>query len=344
MFLSDKVVGFMDRLGGIPEGEPISHPLVTRNIGTAQMRVEGNNFEARKRLLDYDDVMNQQREVIYDLRLFALEGGEDLKGEAWEMIEHTVGDVVDEALDLTMRPEDWDLAELRQQLLREFLISATALPEENRVDHEFDDEEDVLQAVVAGAREQFHRKLEVFGENTESILSFVVLSVIDEKWKDHLYDLDHLKASISFRGYGQKDPLVEYKQEAFEMFVELLAEVRRTVASILLKAQIQMRPPAPPPPTRLAYSGPSGPEGSGGDAAPGRRPLAGTVDPTGVASRARGLEGMGLSPSPDPSKLVTNRPQEGARTPVSTPDGPGRNDPCPCGSGKKFKKCHGRAG
>jgi len=347
MFLSDKVVGFMDKLGGIPEGEPISHPLVTRNIGTAQMRVEGNNFEARKRLLDYDDVMNQQREVIYDLRLFALEGGEDLKGEAWEMVEHAMDDLVEDIVDQTMRPEDWDLAELRRRLLQEFLVNATALPQENRVDHEFDDEEEVRAAAIEAAREQFHHKIEVFGENIESILSFVVLSVIDEKWKDHLYDLDHLKASISFRGYGQKDPLVEYKREAFDMFVDLMAEVRKTVATYVLKAQIQMRPPQPPPPTRLAYSGPTGPSGSPG---PGRAPgagvgaAAGALDATGVARRARGADGLGLPPGPDPSQLATNRTEERPNTPVTGTDGPGRNDPCPCGSGKKYKKCHGRAG
>ena len=170
-----------------------------------------------------------------------------------------------------------------------------------------------------------------------------MLSVIDNKWKDHLYDLDHLKASIGFRGWGQKDPLVEYKKEAYEMFVGLMDDLRTTVAKTLLKAQIGAPPPQLRGPQRLAYSGPKEP----GQAVGARPAAAGpAVDSTGIAasrsvqSTPRGA--VGLESGPDPRRLATNRGEGPRSAPVTVDDGPGRNDPCPCGSGKKFKKCHGR--
>src|SRR5690606_27197158 len=140
---------------------------------------------ARKRLLDYDDVMNQQREVIYDLRLFALEGGEGLKGEVWEMIEHTVRRMVSEHT--RGNPEDWDLAGLRRRLLLELFVVADRLPEENPEEPDLD-VEDVEEIGLESAREAFHRKVEGFGEHAERVLSFIMLTTIDDKWKDHLYD------------------------------------------------------------------------------------------------------------------------------------------------------------
>ncbi|MFP3949001.1 MAG: preprotein translocase subunit SecA, partial [Longimicrobiales bacterium] len=210
LFGSERIANVMEKMGA-EEGEVITHGLVTKSIERAQRRVEGNNFEARKRLLEYDDVMNQQREVIYDLRLFALEGGEDLKGQVWEMIEESIRDTVDEHVADPRRPEEWDLAGIRERLLLDYFVMVDELPQENTYEHEWGDPEDVAELCVETAHQQFHRKLEDFGENVERVLSWIVLSVIDDKWKDHLYDLDHLKASIGFRGWGQKDPVVEYK-------------------------------------------------------------------------------------------------------------------------------------
>jgi preprotein translocase subunit SecA len=184
----------------------------------------------------------------------------------------------------------------------------------------------------------------------------VVLSTIDEKWKDHLYDLDHLKASISFRGWGQKDPLVEYKQEAYEMFVGLMADLRRTVAQNVFRAQIGIQPPQRPMPRqKLVLTGPSEtPETAVGPPAVAQReetpPRAeAPVDAMGVAKRARIAPGAGSPPppglqapaGPDPRQLTTNRDPERPKVPTHAAPGPGRNDPCPCGSGKKYKKCHG---
>ncbi len=359
LFVGDRLANAMDKLGA-SEGEVITHPLVTRSIETAQKRVEGNNFEARKRLLDYDDVMNQQREVIYDRRLFALEGGEDLKGEMWEMIEHTVQTTVDEYLDFD-RDDDWDLAGLKRRLTLDYFTVLSGLPDENDPEHELEIHE-IQQMAVEAVHDQFRQKIEGFGEHSEGVTGYIMLSVIDGKWKDHLYDLDHLKASIGFRGWGQKDPLVEYKKEAYEMFVDLMNDLRGTVANLLFKAQIgQSRQPVRQA-QRLQYSGPSEVDESGGaiaHAAAVQRSsrtvggAAGRVDQIGVSETARSDSGrrmvslgsVGGVPSPqDPRQLVTNRGEERVRAPITATKEPGRNEPCPCGSGKKYKKCHGRRG
>jgi preprotein translocase subunit SecA len=348
LFGSERIANVMDRFGA-EEGEVITHALVTRSIGNAQKRVEMNNFEARKRLLDYDDVMNQQREVIYDLRLFALEGGEDLKGEIWEMIEHASRDVIDEYLPGDAPEDAWDLAGLRRRLLLDFFVMVDKLPEVNDPEHDLERHE-IEEWVMEGLKQAFRRKLESLGEHAEPISSFIMLSVIDDKWKDHLYDLDHLKASIGFRGWGQKDPLVEYKKEAYEMFVDLMTDLRKSVASYFYRAQFgqpQQRQRVPP---RLAYSGPTEDAAGGGmvsragaaaAAAGGQRPVR-PRDELGMSARASAGAGAGLpAAGPDPRTLSTNRSEEREKAPVTVEKEPGRNDPCPCGSGKKYKKCHG---
>ncbi|MDT8369409.1 MAG: preprotein translocase subunit SecA [Longimicrobiales bacterium] len=374
----ERIAGVMEKMGA-EEGEVITAGLVTKSIERAQKRVEGNNFEARKRLLDYDDVMNQQREVIYDLRLFALEGGEDLKGEVFEMIDRALADTFDVYMPEGVVPDAWELAALKRKLLQDYFLAVDRLPDEDDPQHEFERWE-IEEWVVEAAREHFHRKLESFGEHGERVLSIVLLTTIDEKWKDHLYDLDHLKASIGFRGWGQKDPLVEYKTEAFDMFVDLLEDLRGTVSTRFFRAQLnlphaqqQIRPTG-----RMTLSGPGQPgsrsgarsggrgRGAGGRSAGGSQPgdadSRSTVDPTGIAATARadhpaggvaGGAGIVLGGTAeqggqtDLSRLQTNRGEgsDGSgstQQPVTVEDEPGRNDPCPCGSGKKYKKCHGR--
>ena len=356
IFGSDRIASAMEKMGA-EEGEVITHGLVTRSIERAQKRVEMNNFESRKRLLDYDDVMNQQREVIYDLRLFALEGGEDLKGEAWEMIEHALRAAVAEFTPEDEQPDEWDLAGLRQRLLLDFFIMVAQLPQQNGGD-DVPDEEEVLTHVLAAGRDAFHRKIEGFGEYSERVMSFVLLTTIDDKWKDHLYDLDHLKTSISFRSWGQKDPLVEYKQDAYEMFVSMMADLRKTIAQNVFRAQIGAPPQARPQPRqRLVLSGPSEtPDTAVGATAVAQREEEvgeglSRVDAMGMSRKARAdVAGAIAAPisraaaGPDPRELATNRGEERAKTPVHVAAGPGRNDPCPCGSGKKYKKCHGGTG
>jgi len=347
LFGSERIASIMEKMGA-EEGEVITHPLVTRSIERAQRRVELQNFEARKRLLDYDDVMNQQREVIYDLRLFALEGGEDLKGEAWEMVEQGIRDVIPEYVDPDAHPEEWDLAGLRNRLVIDYFLVVSELPQKNTPDHAFDTPEAVESLVLDRARTAFRQKLESFGEHQERVLSWILLGVIDEKWRDHLYDLDHLKASIGFRGWGQKDPLIEYKKEAYDMFVDLMRDIRKSVSSLIFRAQLAVeRPAPPPPPRRLVVSGPSDqpptapstrlPQPQEMDEhADGR--LVGGGRPTGRGA----LAGLRPVESTDVRRLQTNREANGAAAkPAEAEDKIGRNDPCPCGSGRKYKKCHG---
>jgi preprotein translocase subunit SecA len=358
LFNSDRVAGIMERLGA-QEGEVITHALVTRSIGSAQKRVEMQNFEARKRLLEYDDVMNQQREVIYDLRLFALEGGEDLKGELWEMMQTAVRDVTDEYAADGAHPEEWDLAGLRGRLMLDQMVVVDGLPRENTPDPMVDDRDELEQMVLDAVREGFRRKLKSFGEHEERILSWILLGIIDGKWRDHLYDLDHLKASIGFRGWGQKDPLIEYKQEAYSMFVDLMRDIRKSVATLTFRAQIAAPQPRPVLPRRLVLSGPSDtPDGRPSTVpapvsqhveAPPADPLAAAMagsrrvsNPAPAPTPAvSGLPSAGLAM--DVRRLRTNRGENGAAEskPVTADDKIGRNDPCPCGSGKKYKKCHG---
>jgi len=320
MFGSDRIAAWMDRSGS-EEGEVITGALITRAIEQAQKRVELQNFQTRKRLLEYDDVMNQQREVIYSLRFFALEKGEELKAESRRMIDSALGRSVRDYLSDAARPEEYDRAGLRAALTLQYmvapekLLSAAATPD--------------LDAIVAAAQEEgeagFHRKVDYlreFGRKINipdvdgQILSQVMLAVLDEKWKDHLYDLDQLRNAIQYRAYGQKDPLIEYKREAFEMFEDLMRDIQATFTERFLKIQVTSEPPRRPPP-------PPPPVQARGDAelfAPtaGRGPAAGP--PPAVTSSAGPLR------SPPPP---------GGMAEV------GRNDPCPCGSGKKFKKCHG---
>jgi preprotein translocase subunit SecA len=363
LFGSERIANVMDRMGA-QEGEVITHGLVTRSIENAQKRVELNNFEARKRLLDYDDVMNQQREVIYDLRLFALEGGEDLKGEIWEMIEHAAREALDEYAPPSQPSENWDLAGLRRRILLDQFVVVSQLPEENDADQEYERDE-VEEWVLGALKESFHRKLDGLGPHAEAVMSFIMLSVIDDKWKDHLYDLDHLKASISFRGWGQKDPLVEYKQEAYEMFVDLMTDLRKSVAQFFYKAQFGQPQPQRRQPQRLMYSGPTEASAAGGDVLGARAarlqplqrqlpqpPADETVDEFGMANRTRSDQpaptsrpsGLPTPTGPDPRTLSTNRGEDGdhKQQPVHVKKEPGRNDPCWCGSGKKYKKCHGK--
>jgi preprotein translocase subunit SecA len=363
LFNSERVAGLMEKMGA-QEGEVITHPLVTRSIGSAQKRVEGQNFESRKRLLEYDDVMNQQREVIYDQRLFALEGGEDLKGEVWDNIDKAVRTTFAEYVPEDARAEEWDVAGLRNRLILDVYVVIDDLPKENpgeEQDPPFDDREQLQSMVLERVHDAYRRKLTTFGEHLEGVLSFVLLSVIDQKWRDHLYDLDHLKASIGFRGWGQKDPLIEYKQEAYAMFVDLMTDIRKSIASLTFRMQLTRQPPQPQPsaPRRLILSGPGDQPATARPATPLRRAEPEPEEEDALAAAFAGSQRVQRAPAPaaalpaaaaglratgpDVRTLRTNRgdgPAPAAQ-PARAEQKVGRNDPCPCGSGVKYKKCHG---
>jgi preprotein translocase subunit SecA len=331
LFGSDRIAGWMDK-GGAEEGEVISHPWVTGAISQAQKRVELQNFQSRKRLLEYDDVMNQQRDVVYSLRLFALERGEQIKAEATRMVDQALERSVAMALLEAQKPEDYDRAGLQSTLMQQFLIEARDITDDARTPTL----EKITTAAKTAGHEAFHRKiayLQEFGSQVGAtdvdgqVLSTVMLTVLDEKWKDHLYDLDQLRNAIQYRAYGQRDPLVEYKKEAFDMFEDLMRDIHASFTERFLKIQVSAEPqrPAAPPPR----STPAAPA-SGADElfAPGSRE-APPVPPPTVGPRL-----------PAPPAVTTNR---GPVAPPAMSGQPtvGRNDPCPCGSGKKYKKCHG---
>jgi preprotein translocase subunit SecA len=328
LFGSERIAKIMDK-SGAEEGEVLTHPLVTRAIESAQKRVELQNFQARKRLLEYDDVMNQQREVLYSLRLFALEGGEELKAEAIRMIEAALDRFVEESAD--DNPEEWDRKLISTALLRAFLISAPDIEDPEAVP-----DADALRDLLHEAgRKAFEAKLATWEELgnrhsvdrlAEKVLAHLSLRVLDEKWKDHLFELDHLRSGIYYRSLGQKDPLIEYKKEAFDMFVDLLQDIRSTFTETFFKHQLQVG--APPPPMRGA---PPQPRRIAQQDAP--RSETDLMVP-GAAKQRVPQQAMQASHGDSPAEQAPTMQQR-------TMPKVGRNDPCPCGSGKKYKKCHG---
>ena len=326
LFGSDRIARWMDK-SGAEEGEVITGGLVTSAIGKAQQRVELQNFQARKRLLEYDDVMNQQREVVYSLRLFALERGEELKAEAQRMIEAAVERTARQFLGAAARPEEYDRGGLRELLMLQYLVN----PEKVLDAQAAPDLDTVVAAVKQEGDATFARKLEYLQEFSRAInvpdvdaqvLSQVMLSVLDEKWKDHLYDLDQLRNAIHYRGWGQKDPLVEYKKEAYEMFEDLMHDIQSTFTERFLKVQVSAEPPRqapPPPPPPPAPTGP---------------------DDLFLGGGPRGAAPPAAARAAAASAAVTSSLGPVGRTATAVPP-VGRNDPCPCGSGRKYKKCHG---
>jgi len=356
LFGSERIAKLMDRMGA-QDGEMLTHPLITRSIEQAQKRVELQNFQSRKRLLEYDDVMNQQREVIYSLRSFALEGGEELKAEARKMIDRGAQRRVEQALATFDSPEEWDFEYVQQDLLMHYMLLVPEFTGDTRPATA----EAAQDAAVAAAATAFDAKLESLNAVTDEsgegfagrLLALVMLNALDEKWKDHLYDLDQLRASIHYRSWGQKDPLVEYKQDAYAMFVDLMHDLANTFTERFLKAQlvfeqtpaetvasaapepvrVDARPTkrfnamgiledVPPDEPEFETSAPLSSSDADSGSQNGQRPVVhGTPSVVG-AGAVRSLDPVANASAQDWSNV-------------------GRNDVCPCGSGKKFKKCHG---
>ncbi|HET9387958.1 MAG TPA: preprotein translocase subunit SecA, partial [Gemmatimonadales bacterium] len=351
LFGSDRIARIMDRTGS-EEGEVITHPWVTAAIGQAQKRVELQNFQARKRLLQFDDVMNQQREVIYSQRLYALEGGEELKAEALRMIDSALERHADGLIAEYDDPAQWDRALIETEFLQKFLISVPDVTDPRKIRSR----DELVRAAHQAGREAFQKKLDYLHDIesktgipklAEQALAQITIGVVDDKWRDHLYDLDQLREGIYYRAWGQKDPLVEYKQEAFEMFKGLMHDLHLTFTERWLKLQIEVGPPPPPP--GMQRGGPGGPgrpvTGPAGGLPGGPRRQSSVV-----ASKAA-ADGLVSDAEPLPPSVHRGARAGGPASGVAEPAfaanpyaGVGRNDPCPCGSGKKFKKCHGAAG
>ncbi|MFZ1083172.1 MAG: preprotein translocase subunit SecA [Candidatus Kryptoniota bacterium] len=302
LFGSDRIARVMDRFG-MKEGDVIQHPMITRSVERAQKKVEENNFAIRKRLLEYDNVMNQQREVVYDRRRHALVG-ERLKDEIFDMLREHLNEIIENYYD------NGDIAGLVDELRRTFLIDVNFTPDEFRRLGK----EGVASRAHDAAVEFYNRKEKELGVEIMSRLErMATLQVIDEKWKEHLREMDDLKEGINLRAYGQKDPLVEYKREAFDMFVVMLGTINKEVLQIVFRAF-----PAVPEeiPQRRAARMP-------------RRDQ--------MQLQHDSAAGLGMQANREPAGQGQIK-----RKPVRVAEKVGRNDPCPCGSGKKYKNCHGK--
>ena len=302
IFGSEKISGIMEKLG-MENGQPIEHPMVSKAVANAQKKVEAHNFDIRKHLLEYDDVMNKQREVFYGLRRDIL-NNENHREMLLEMADELVNEVLNDIASEKIYPEEWDIQALDEYMMRQFLVpikkqeealeigSSLSLPLENC------DREKLHNAIMESVQSCYAIKEEGIDPNMmRQLEKMIMLQVIDNLWKDHLLGMDHLKDGVGLRGYAQKNPLTEYKKEGFEMFSKMMHQIREGVTEYLFKVQIE--------------------EGS---------EFSAEQSQSGNMVEHRGA-------SSEESKPSTVRRDDKKV---------GRNDPCHCGSGKKFKKCHGK--
>jgi preprotein translocase subunit SecA len=336
IFGSDRISGLMQKLG-MEEGVPIEHGMVTRAIERAQKQVESQNFSVRKHLLEYDDVMNKQRENVYALRRQILEGKiritdeddneQELDTRAYliTLAEEILDSIVETYTPREADFEEWDLDALKREAARLFATDTAALDFSDRTADEIRD------ALWTQVLQSYDEKEKVVGrEVLQRVERDIMLQIVDQQWKDHLYSLDHLKEGIGLRGYGQRDPLIEYKKESFELFQAMKERVDEEIVRYLwwLRPVLQDEPPPRRPAQR-------------------RQPL--LMNDPATESASTSVFGAPRSAAPTQARGGNGRAQQPARVggddviKTVRRDEPkvGRNDPCPCGSGKKYKKCHG---
>ena len=307
LFGSGRISAIYERLG-IEEGQDIQHPLVSRAIETAQKRVEQHNFDIRKHVLEYDNVMNKQREVIYEERRKIL-SGENIKGHIHEIIE----EIIDGAMTLYLNPEthksDWQYAEFNEWFWAKFNVRVQNL--EDMVEGK--DTETILSELVSIVKSAYEEKEKKMGSGLlRHIEKMLILQVIDTKWKGHLYDMDELRAGVGLRAYGQRDPLVEYQREGYDMFMSMIDSIKDETLEFLFKVQAAREEGA----VRGVFQ---------------------SLPQQLVHDEIAPMSGPPQSAAP-PRDLPEPRPTQHKREEPKV----GRNDPCPCGSGKKYKKCCGK--
>ena len=343
LFGSDNITGLLERLG-VDETTSIENALVTRSIERAQKRVEGHNFDIRKHVLDYDDVINKQRELVYKQRREVL-SGEGLRDQIAEMLSARVTALVSEHCPDALHPEDWDMEGLAEKVAINLLppgrVSATSLtrvawggrpPGEGR--RREDAREALVEELLSLTRAVYAEREAEFGPETmRELEKLVMLRVVDAKWMAHLDAMDDLREGVGLRAYGQKDPLVEYKLEAFAMFNEMVESIQDEIGRLILKVQVQRRVETPPERVGVAQK----PEARG---LVGRGTTAGTQGTAGTPDVDNVAPGAGAAGPPvgGRGRAPAGR---GKGSPVVKGEKVGRNDPCPCGSGKKHKKCCG---
>jgi preprotein translocase subunit SecA len=295
IFAADRISGIMQRLG-MEEGIPIESRFVSKQIESAQKRVEGQNFGYRKHVLEYDDVMNKQREAIYGLRRQLLEG-EDQKEYLMGIADDIMVELVERHASENTHPEEWDLNALQTAVLQQFGFDFRA----EEVEPEQMGAKEIEEKLISVAHEKYDAKEGIIGSAPMRYHErMLMLQIVDAQWKDHLLAMDHLKEGIGLRGYGQRDPLVEYKKESFTLFEGLMSRIEEDTLRFLFLLQ----------------------------------PVEEQKQAEQMERKRRRAE---FVMSQQSGNGDGNAPQQVKRDGAKV----GRNDPCPCGSGKKFKKCHG---
>ncbi|MBI2504777.1 MAG: preprotein translocase subunit SecA [Candidatus Latescibacteria bacterium] len=338
LFGSERIASIMDRLGA-EEGEVIEHPMVTRSIERAQKKVEARNFEMRKHLLEYDDVMNQQRQVIYNRRHDVLER-DSVRDQVEELIAECIDGLLGVHLDEQIPPADWPWEELQTQLGSTFFTGLPVAVEERASIQP----EELRQRLLQTVTEAYHHRVGLVGEETfRQIEKAILLHTIDTCWQEHLYEMDELKEGVGFVGVGGKNPLIEYKKGAFDLFESLIERIQQETLHNLFRLRLAAEPGRQAVPTQRQ--------------APPRRLRLIHTEATNMGFGPGPAAPDALGPAPAPEAYIPGQPMERRRLTASgggAPEAPpaprepirvgpkvGRNAPCPCGSGKKYKKCHG---
>jgi preprotein translocase subunit SecA len=341
IFGSDRISGLMQRLG-MEEGVPIEHKMVTKAIERAQKQVEAQNFSVRKHLLEYDDVMNKQRESIYALRRELLEGQihitedeqVDTRGYLMTLGEEKAEDTVATYAGREVDPEEWDLEALETAVSEIFGFDQA---DRDTLDFSGKTADEMTDAIWELAKQKYEKKEALLDDPAilHRVERDIMLQIVDQQWKDHLYSLDHLKEGIGLRGYGQRDPLVEYKKESFALFSAMRDRIEEEIVRYLWRlmpmvgddpeavaaVQAPKRPRTPPP---MALNAPQ------------------QAQPASPFGAIRGT-GRGATAVAEPPRPARTGGDDTIRQVKRDEPKVGRNDPCPCGSGKKYKKCHGAA-
>jgi preprotein translocase subunit SecA len=339
IFGGERVKALMYRLG-MTEGVPIESKLISRRIENAQKSVEAQNFDARKHLLEYDDVMNKQRETIYGIRRSALEG-KDQRDYVLEIAEDVARELVNTFCPREQHPDQWNTAQFLAEMNSQFGIDAKAAgADPATLSHD-----QLSEAAVEAVTKRYDEKEKQFtSELMRWLERRIILDVVDSQWKDHLLSLDHLKEGIGLRGYGQKDPLVEFKKEAFVLFEDMMARIDNETIRYLFHIQMQQAERHPDEmqtrPDAQQASLPRRSSGGAQAAVASAAARASESEPQRLPEVARQLERKQQRQQKD-LQYQTGPAQAEAPKPVRAGAKVGRNDPCPCGSGKKYKKCHG---
>jgi len=317
LFGSDRIAKVMDRMG-IKEGEVITHAMVTKSIERAQKKVEAMNFSGRKNIIEYDDVMNYQREIVYNRRNYSLHK-EDISGEFSVIINEYIDDAV--ATFCQGNSNDWDLESFNMELLNTFGIDF-------KFNDSHADENDVKEIINKQVKLIKEFKNENFDEKLfNNFQKFIILRTIDEKWQDHLYAMDQLREGIGLRAYGQKNPLIEYKQEGFKMFEQMMEETNRETLKRIFRTDL----------TSIKSNSMSVDQRAKNlkmknDQSTSPHVNSQNIVPENISNQSENALPLNQNFQ---SKVLNNR------APIKVDKKVGRNEPCPCGSGKKYKKCHG---